>query len=194
MTSSVPEDERPGTSVGESGEEPAAQTAASSEPAPAADEPSGGGAEEAPITVEAILSDLETVTTERDGYLDTLRRLQAEFENYRKAVAKREQDARERANEGLIGELLPVLDACDAAAESGAEPVLPIRSMLLDTLAKQGLERLDESGVPFDPEQHEAVMHEPSDDGSGPIVAQLLRVGYRWKGRIVRAAMVQVRG
>ncbi len=146
------------------------------------------------FTVEDLVVNLEAVTEERDNYLDGMRRLQAEFENYRKAVAKRELDARERANEGLVTELLPVIDACDAAIINGADDVAPIRGSLLDLLAKQGLERIDEAGAPFDPEQHEAVMHEPSDDDTGPHVAQLLRVGYRWKGRTVRPAMVHVKG
>ncbi|MEZ5225805.1 MAG: nucleotide exchange factor GrpE [Acidimicrobiales bacterium] len=150
--------------------------------------------ETADITVEDLVANLEAVTAERDNYLDGLRRLQAEFENYRKAVAKRELEARERANEGLVAELLPVLDACDGAVANGADDVAPVRVSLLEILAKQGLERIEESGTPFDPEQHEAVMHEPSDDDSGPLVSQLLRVGYRWKGRTVRPAMVQVRG
>lgn len=153
-----------------------------------------GAGPDSPPTVEDLLGDLEAVTAERDTYLDNLRRLQAEFENYRKAVAKREVDARERANEHLVGELLPVLDACDGAVTNGAADVAPVRSALLDSLAKQGLERIDEAGAPFDPEQHEAVMHEPADDGGGPVVAQLLRVGYRWKGRVIRPAMVQVKG
>ncbi len=147
-----------------------------------------------PITVEDLVADLETVTAERDRYLDGMQRLQAEFENYRKAVAKRELDARERANEALVNELLPVLDACDGAVANGAADVTPIRASLLEALVKQGLERIEDEGVPFDPEQHEAVMHEPADDESGPSISQLLRVGYRWKGRVVRPAMVQVRG
>ncbi len=155
----------------------------------------GEGADEiADITVEDLVANLESVTAERDNYLDGMRRLQAEFENYRKAVAKRELDARERANEALVGELLPVLDACDGAIANGADDVAPVRLSLLEVLAKQGLERIEEAGAPFDPEQHEAVMHEPSDDDTGPHVSQLLRVGYRWKGRTVRPAMVQVKG
>ena len=59
------------------------------------------------------------MTAERDQYLDASRRLQAEFENYRKAVAKREVEAQERANESLVSEILPVLDACDGALATG---------------------------------------------------------------------------
>lgn len=151
-----------------------------------------------PLTVEDLVESLEQVTVERDGYLDALRRLQAEFENYRKAVAKREFDAKERANEGLVSALLPVLDACDSAVANGAADVALVQNALVDLLAKQGLSRLVPDGEGFDPEQHEAVMHEPADEGSdeptGPVVSQVLRVGYQWKGRTIRAAMVKVKG
>ena len=122
--------------------------------------------------------------------------LQAEFENYRKAVAKREVEARERANESLVAELLPILDACDGALASGATDVEPVRTSLVDTLTKQGLTRIDDADAPFDPERHEAVMHEPNADGGGdgPVVAEVMRAGYLWKGRVVRPAMVRVRG
>jgi molecular chaperone GrpE len=146
------------------------------------------------ISVEDLVVDLERVSTERNDYLDALRRLQAEFENYRKAVAKRESDARERANEGLVAEMLPVLDACDAAVSHGSDDVGPIRTSLLEALGKQGLERMEPLDEHFDPERHEAVMHEPSDDPGGPSVAEVLRVGYAWRGRTLRPAMVRVRG
>ncbi len=155
-----------------------------------------GSPTSADLSVEDLVAGLEQVTVERDQYLDSLRRLQAEFENYRKAVAKREVEARERANEGLIREILPVLDACDGAISNGATDVAPIHKALLDSLTKQGLERLDPADEPFDPDRDEAVMHEPAEDGddSGPIVAEVLRAGYSWKGRVVRPVMVKVRG
>lgn len=147
-----------------------------------------------PITVEDLVVDLERVSNERDEYLDSLRRLQAEFENYRKAVAKREADAIARANNGLVAEMLPVLDACDSAIANGAADVEPVRTSLIDALTKQGLERFDPAGEPFNPEQHEAVMHEDGEAEDGPVVAEVLRVGYGWKGNVVRPAMVRTRG
>ncbi len=197
MTNASPDDLSNEPVDGEPAAGPDAQPAdgpatGSADAGPAAAE--GGDATTSDFSVEDLVANLETVTAERDNYLDGMRRLQAEFENYRKAVAKRELDARERANEGLVNELLPVLDACDGAVANGAEDVAPIRASLLEILNKQGLERIDEAGTAFDPEQHEAVMHEPSDDDTGPHVSQLLRVGYRWKGRTVRPAMVQVKG
>ena len=147
------------------------------------------------LSVEGLVTDLERVTAERDQYLETSRRIQAEFENYRKQVTKRETEARERANEGLIGEMLPVLDAFDGALSSGVEDVVPMRTTLLETLAKQGLERIDPVESAFDPNLHEAVMHEEGEGGeAGPVVAEVMRAGYSWKGRVIRPAMVRVRG
>lgn len=148
--------------------------------AQAAESAGEGAARGASISVEDLVLDLERVSTERDEYLDSLRRLQAEFENYRKAVTKREADARARANNGLVAELLPVLDACDGAVANGADDVAPVRTALVDALTKQGLERIDPVDAAFDPELHEAVMHEPG--------------GYGWKGNVVRPAMVRVVG
>ena len=138
--------------------------------------------------------ELAQALSERDQYLDTSRRLQADMENYRKQVARREADALERANERLVLQLLPVLDACDGAVASGAADVEPVRSVLVDVLHKQGLEQVGSQGEPFDPSNHEAVVHEPDDDVDGQVVAEVLRVGYLWKGRVIRPAMVKVKG
>lgn len=147
-----------------------------------------------PVQVEEIVSDLERVSQERDDYLDGLRRLQAEFENYKKAVAKRETDARARANNSLVSELLPVLDACTMAAANGSEDVVRVQTALVDALTRQGLEVLDPAGAAFDPEQHEAVMHEDAEGLDGLVVAEVLRTGYGWKGHVIRPAMVKTQG
>lgn len=144
--------------------------------------------------VEDLVNSLESVSTERDQYLDSLRRVQAEFENYKKAVAKRTADERERANDRIVHELLPVLDACDNALASGVDQVNPIRTQLIAALERHGLERSDPTDQPFDPEHHEAVMHEPADDVEQPTVVEVLRSGYLWKGRVLRPAMVRVKG
>lgn len=140
-------------------------------------------------------SEMQEVVAERDKYIDTSRRLQAEFENYRKQVSKREQEARERSNERLVLELLPVMDACDAAMETNAAEVEPISTALFTTLTKQGLEKVDPIDSEFNPEHHEAVMHEADPDSSGTqTVIEVLRPGYLWKGRVIRPAMVRVKG
>ena len=139
----------------------------------------------------------DDVTRERDEYLGALRQLQADFENFRKQALRRQGDAIEHATGRLVEELLPVLDACDAGIEHGDEGVTAVFAALLGVLEKAGLERLDPVNEPFDPNAHEAVMHEPAsddDDSEGPVVAEVLRPGYRWKDRTLRAAMVKVRG
>lgn len=167
--------------------------------APAPDAPPTGedGGEPGGTTseVEDLIRDLEHVTGERDEYLDLARRTQAEFENHRKRVAKQQSDEVARASAGLVEQLLPVLDACDGAIAHGSAEVEPIFAALLQTLEKQGLERIDPAGQEFDPNRHEAVMHEPAgDDDEGTVVSDVMRPGYLWKGLVVRPAMVKVRG
>jgi len=135
----------------------------------------------------------DAVEAERDEYRDALQRVKAEFDNFRKRTAKEAGETRDRAAENLVRQLLPVLDACDAAVLHDATDVGPISKMLLETLAKEGLEPMIPEGRPFDPELHEAVLHEPGESGE-PTVSESLRTGYLWKGRVLRPAMVKVRG
>jgi molecular chaperone GrpE len=153
-----------------------------------------GHAGDEPVSVEDLVATLESVSTERDQYLDSLRRIQAEFENYKKAIAKRTADERERANDRIVGDLLPVLDACEGAVKNGNDDVTPVHNQLIAALERHGLERSDPANAPFDPELHEAVMHEPSDEVDEPTIAEVLRTGYLWKGRVLRPAMVRVKG
>jgi molecular chaperone GrpE len=165
------------------------------EPAGAASRPpNGGDVAEAEAAVESDLAALEAIQRERDDYLDTLRRLQADFDNFRKRTLKQQSDLLERAARALVEKLLPVLDAADlAVAHGGGEAVQQVAGLLVDTLVKEGLEAIDPGpGDPFDPTVHEAVAHEPGE--GGPEVAGLLRAGYRWKGALLRPAMVNVRG
>ncbi len=141
---------------------------------------------------EVVESDLSALASERDDYLDQLRRLQADFENYRKRVLKQQDELAERATEGLVADLLPVLDACDAAVQHGDDAAAPIAKALTDVLEKQGLVKLAPAGEAFDPNHHEAVAHEPGEGES--VVTEVLRAGYLWKGRVLRPAMVRVRG
>ncbi|MDA8290909.1 MAG: nucleotide exchange factor GrpE [Actinomycetota bacterium] len=177
-------------------------------------EPSEAGPEDARAAAREpdlrVPSELELVASERDEYLDALRRLQAEFENYRKRTARQQSEAFERAAESLIERLLPALDALDLAlAHAGRRDEPPtdvelafaqIGSLFRDVLAKEGLERIDSTGVAFDPTVHDAVAHVPAEEGAelpgeppGPAVVETLRTGYRLKGRVLRPAMVKVR-
>jgi molecular chaperone GrpE len=170
-------------------DDPPADEAATDDEAPTDLEAEDQALEEA---AEAVAFDLAALALERDEYLDQLRRLQAEFENYRKRVLKQQTEHLERAGEELVAELLPVLDAGDAALQHGDLAVEPIVKALLDVLEKQGLGRLVPDGAPFDPNLHDAVAHEPGEGES--VVTEVLRPGYTWKGRVLRPAMVRVRG
>ena len=136
---------------------------------------------------------IEDVLKERDEFKDIALRVQADFENYRKRAATQMSDELDRALGKLIEQLLPVLDACEAAVAHGVEGVEQVWSSLIGALQKQGLEALDLADKPFDPALADAVMHEEGD-GSEPVVLEVLRTGYRWKGRVLRAAMVKVKG
>ncbi len=138
--------------------------------------------------------DVEAVLLERDQFKEIAMRLQADFENYRKRVATQQADEVDRATGKMAEAMLPVLDACEAAFAHNVQGVESIWSALIGALQKQGLEALDLADQPFDPALAEAVMHEPGDGDGPPMVVEVLRTGYRWKGRVLRAAMVKVRG
>jgi molecular chaperone GrpE len=154
-----------------------------------------GAEQEFPDEGDAIDAELDAlaIAAERDDYRDALQRVKAEFDNYKKRVARDEVELRERAAAALAEKLLVVLDACDAAIGHGATDVEPIAKVLGELLEREGLLRLAPEGEPFDPNHHEAVMHEPGDGGEA-IVVETLRTGYEWKGRVLRPAMVKVRG
>lgn len=163
---------------------------------PRATQPSDGGAGAvtdggAGAPAGGYRGGLAKLAKERDEYLDQYKRTRADFENYRKRMLKQQTEQMERAAEALIEKLLPVLDNFDAAIahRSGYEQV---HTNLIGTLKREGLHRIDPAGKPFDPTEADAVAHEEGDDG--PVVAEVLRPGYKWKGRVLRPAMVKVRG
>ena len=147
----------------------------------------------------------EALARERDEYLLALQRTQADFENYRKRIARQQSEQSARAAADLVTRLLPVLDTLDLAevhlnesldlTEDG-KALRAAHAMLTDILDKEGLERLDQREVPFDPSVHDAVAHterQPGETGE-PVVEDVLRAGYRWKGQVLRPTMVRVRG
>lgn len=165
--------------------------------ADAASDGTADGAEAEAQVVEAELDDLAKMAAERDDYLDALRRVQADFENYKKRVQKQQAEQAERAAESLVLKLLPVLDAVDLALAHAGEGVTvlhPVAATLHDVLRKEGLERIEPIGESFDPTQHEAVAHEAGEGDEGPQVSEVLRAGYRWNSRVLRPAMVKVTG
>jgi molecular chaperone GrpE len=133
-------------------------------------------------------------------YLEDLRRLKAEFENYRKRVGKEQTRALEMAAAPTMAKLLEVLDEFELALmaadrspdfERFVRGVEMVYAKLTDVLRSEGLERIDAEGKPFDPSRHEALLQ--SEDGEGePYVADVLRTGYTLKGRVLRPAGVKV--
>ena len=149
---------------------------------------------DADLAGDPVAAAVAVVARERDDYRDALQHLQADFENYKKRVAKQQEELRDRAAESLVEKLLPVLDTADLAlTHGGGEDVKQMAGALFAALEREGLERIDNAGDPFDPTHHDAVAHEPGD-GPTQEVAEVMRAGYRWRGRVLRAAMVKVRG
>jgi molecular chaperone GrpE len=150
------------------------------------------GDDELAAAAQAVEIDLAALLAEREQFLDAYRRAQADFENYRKQAQRRQDEAVARELGSFVERLLPVLDACDAAAAQGAaDAVEPIVSALFGALEREGLERIDPKGEAFDPTVAEAVVHEPGEGGA-QVVAEVLRAGYRWQKRLLRPALVKV--
>jgi molecular chaperone GrpE len=150
---------------------------------------------------DAIAADLEKARAEAETYLDDLRRLQADFDNYRKRTL-REQTARTAsASQALVARLLPVLDnfelAVSAAEQSrdfdgmlkGVEMVL---GALREVLEGEGLVKIEAEGKPFDPERHEAVIAVEQEDTEPGTVVDIVRTGYELGGKVLRPVMVKV--
>lgn len=147
-----------------------------------------------------VAGDLQAAQGEAQQYLDHLRRLQAEFDNYRKRVMKEQTELAELGAMPVARRLLEVLDDFELALMSATDQpdfdrflkgVELVYAKLVDALKAEGLERMQAEGTPFDPERHEALMQ--TGDGEGdPIVADVLRPGYTLKGRVLRPAGVRV--
>jgi molecular chaperone GrpE len=143
-------------------------------------------------------ADLAALNKERDELRGLAQRVQADFENYRKRMLREQTDAIGRANEALVEQLLPVLDSAALAATQLGDADESVRkgielafAELVAVLEKAGVERIADTGVPFDPNVHEAVMQEGGSGGE-PVVAELVRTGYRFRGKVLRPAMVKV--
>jgi molecular chaperone GrpE len=136
---------------------------------------------------------------ERDEYLDHYRRVAAEFDNYKKRIARDQHSTTQRATERIVAGLLPVLDdlerAVDAFAEHDKEHVQEgvglVHRALKTLLEKEGLAEIDPLGEPFDPHNHEALLQQPSDAPEGSVI-QVLQKGFRLGERVIRPARVIV--
>ncbi|CAH0320308.1 Protein GrpE [Microbacterium sp. Bi128] len=132
---------------------------------------------------------------EAEELRNDLRRLQAEYVNYRKRVERDRAVAGEMAVIGVLNALLPVLDDVDAARQHGDladGPFAAIAAKLEAALKTYGLVRIDETGVEFDPTIHEALIQQPGTDIEIDTVSQVLRSGYKSGDRVLRAAQVIV--
>ncbi len=143
-------------------------------------------------TEDIVQTELEVVTAERDEWMDRAQRIAADFENYRRRLSTQRSDDIDRATGRLAEALLPVLDACEAAFLQHPAEIEPLFNLILSELKKQGLESMNLHEQPFDPHLADAVLHEPGD--GEPVVSEVLRSGYMWNGKVLRPAMVKVRG
>ena len=148
--------------------------------------------------VEHEVDELEAVRRERDELVDTLQRVQAEFDNYRKRAARDQQSLVARAHERLVKELLPVLDDLERALEAAEaheeakleEGVALVARSFRDVLRKEGLEEVRTEGR-FDPHVHEALLSQPSEAEEGSVI-EVLQKGYRLGDRVIRPARVVI--
>jgi molecular chaperone GrpE len=144
-------------------------------------------------------------TSEADSkareYLADLQRLTAEFENYRKRTERERLETGNRASLSLIKRLIPVIDDLDRAVEAAgqdeaaarfSEGLELIRMHITKALADDGLEEIEAYGMPFDPNFHEAIMAEPSDEHADEHVTDVLRKGYKVGDTVIRPAMVKI--
>ena len=141
---------------------------------------------------------LAAVTKERDDYLDALQRLKAEFDNYRKRVARDQQELAARAHERLVKELVPVLDDLERALEAASQHeeakledgVRLVHRSLAALLAREGLSEVETNGK-FDPHTQEALLSQPSDAEEGSVI-QVLQKGYKLGEHVLRPARVVI--
>ena len=148
--------------------------------------------------LEGDLDELVAIAAQRDEYLALAQRTQADFENYRKRVAKESAVAGERGVAKLAKELLPALDNLDRALEAADEedPLLEgvrlVRAELSAALARVGVESFDPKGEQFDPVHHEAMAQQPVEGAASGTVAEVYQPGYRLNGTVIRPARVVV--
>jgi molecular chaperone GrpE len=154
-------------------------------------------AEKSPTKAE-LQERLEQLEAERDEHLADLKRVAAEFENYRKRTARDQESLVARAHERLVKELLPVVDDLERALEAAAEHeeakleegVRLVHRELRSALAKEGLVEIETNGS-FDPHVHEALLTQPSESDEGAII-EVIQKGYRLGDRVLRPARVVI--
>ncbi len=158
------------------------------------------GDAEAPAASElaAVRSDLDDLVKQRDDYLALAQRTQADFENYRKRMARENAAAVDRGMAKLAKELLPALDHLELAlkAAEGHEEVVKgfemVAGELQAALARVGIQAFGPKGEPFDPTEHEAMAQQPSETAESGTVIEVYQSGYRINGAVLRPARVVV--
>jgi molecular chaperone GrpE len=155
-------------------------------------------ADEAETEGESLEQRLASAEAEAETHLNDLKRLAAEFENYRKRVAREQESLSVRAAERLVKELLPIVDDLERALEAAEEHeeakleegVRLVHRQLAAVLEREGLAEIETNGK-FDPHVHEALLSQPSDAEEGAVI-EVLQKGYRLGDRVVRPARVVV--
>jgi molecular chaperone GrpE len=162
-------------------------------------EKNDGGVESAAAI--AFLQDrVARLNAEKEELRQTLVRRQADFENYRKRIEREHHEQTRRGVQQLLEQLLPVLDAFERALASHKDPAYEeyrkglelIYKQLWETLARQGLERMDAEGKQFDPNFHLAVERVETNDHADGAVIQVMQPGYLFHGKVLRPASVRV--
>lgn len=149
---------------------------------------------------DGVSDQLQKLQAEKQDLMNTLLRRQADFENYRKRVEKERAQDRQRSTETLIEHLLPVLDAFDRALSQSSDSAYLeyrkgfelIRRQLWESLAKEGLVRIDALDQEFNPHFHHAIERVETAEHADGIVIGELQPGYMLHGRVLRPAMVRV--
>ena len=167
--------------------------------APAAEgHPEAESAENTDDAAEAVEAELQDAVEAESAdaalaaeRLDSLLRLQAEFTNYKNRTAREKEQLRSFVIGDLVGALLPVFDDIEAAREHGDLQDGPFASLAAKH-EEQGVERFGEVGDACDPNIHEAVLQQPTDEVAEDHVSMVLRYGYRVNDRVVRTAQVAV--
>lgn len=143
--------------------------------------------------VEAEVGEVESKLAELTA---DLQRVHAEYANYRKRVERDRELIKSNAIGGVLAELLSVLDDIDRARQHGEldGAFRSVGESLESTVTRLGLERFGSAGESFDPNIHEALTHEASDEVSEPTVVAVYQPGYRYSDRVLRPARVAVAG
>ena len=151
--------------------------------------------------VERDLDELGEIRRERDEFLELAQRTKADFENYRKRVAKETSDALARGKAEVARDLLPVIDNLERALATGSdaathealvEGVGLVLNELRGKLGNAGVESFDPTGEKFDPQVHEALSTQPAEGTESGIVLETMEKGYRLNGQVLRPAKVVV--